>query len=426
MKIILRANRRHSRWLRALLIIPSFSFIIAPEIWARTGNLRVASLPRVAAAQTKGAQTPNAASPTLGGQIEDALVKGNIDAVRMLVPKFLNEPNVSADMLLRIGVNLAQHELFPEAADVFGRCVENHPRLFEGYYNFALAKLALRQYPVALATIQQAPHATRPQEVARTYLRGKIESDLGQNAQAEQDLAAAFAATPQEENYELDLGLAYIRARSYQPAVEVFEKASTFHKNSPFLLLGLSLAQFLGGQNAASIATCHSVLRLHPDFSPVRVLLAFVFTMQGNVDEAAQVAARGLHDPAPFPYLYYIHAAALLKQQSQDYGVILNDLAFAERAISGCSLCYLIQSKAHQKMGERDAATADLEKAVEMDSTLTEAWYRLASLYDQAGRHADAQQARRRFEDLKENKANRETEMLRDVFLKSLGDEGAP
>ena len=42
------------------------------------------------------------------------------------------------------------------------------------------------------------------------------------------------------------------------------------------------------------------------------------------------------------------------------------------------------------------------------------------------GRHADAQQARRRFEDLKENKANRETEMLRDVFLKSLGDEGAP
>jgi len=425
-KIILRANRRFSRWLRTLLIIPSFSLIIAPGARARNGHLRTASFRRVAAAQTEGAQTPNAPSPPLGGQIEDALAKGNTDTARMLVPKFLNEPNVSADMLLRIGVNLAQHELFPEAADVFGRCVENHPSLFEGYYNLALAKLALRQYPAALATIQRAPRASRPQEVARTYLRGKIESVLGQNAQAERDLASAFAAAPQEENYALDLGLAYIHARTYQPAVEVFEKASSFQKDSPFLLLGLSLAQFLGGKNAASIATCHSVLSLHPDFSPVRVLLAFVLTMQGNVDEAAQVAAQGLHDPAPFPYLYYIHAAALLKQQSQEYGVILSDLAFAERAIPGCSLCYLAQSKTHQKMGERDAATADLEKALEIDSTLAEAWYRLASLYDHAGRHADAQQARRRFEELKENKANRETEMLRDAFLKSLGDEGAP
>jgi len=148
--------------------------------------------------------------------------------------------------------------------------------------------------------------------------------------------------------------------------------------------------------------------------------------MQGNVDEAAQVAAQGLHDPDPFPYLYYIHAAALLKQQYKDYDGILKDLALAERSIPACSLCYLAKSKAHQKMGERDAATADLEKALEMDSTLAEAWYRLASLYDQEGRHAEAQQARRRFEELKENKANRETEMLRDVFLKTLGGEGSP
>ena len=241
---------------------------------------------------------PRTPSRPLGGQIEDALAKGNPDTARMLVPKFLAEPNVSADTLLRTGVNLAQHELFPEATDVFARCVKDHPALFEGYYNLALAELALRKYPVALATIQNAPPASRPEEVARTYLRGKIELALGQNAQAEQDLAAAFAAAPQEENYALDLGLAYIRARKYQPAVEVFEKAGSFQKDSPFLLLGLSLAQFLGGQNAESIETCHTVLSLHPDFSPVRVLLAFALTMQGNVDEAAQVAAQGLHDPA--------------------------------------------------------------------------------------------------------------------------------
>ena len=245
MKIILRANRRHSRWLRALLIIPSFSFIIAPEIWARTGNLRVASLPRVAAAQTKGAQTPNAASPTLGGQIEDALVKGNIDAVRMLVPKFLNEPNVSADMLLRIGVNLAQHELFPEAADVFGRCVENHPRLFEGYYNFALAKLALRQYPVALATIQQAPRLRDPKKSHAPIFVARSSRTSAKTLKLSRTSPPRLPPPRKRKTMSWIWSRSH-PARSYQPAVEVFEKASTFHKNSPFLLLGLSLAQFLG------------------------------------------------------------------------------------------------------------------------------------------------------------------------------------
>ena len=409
-----------------MLIVLALSFVIAPEAGARNGPPRPPSPQVVAGEQTEGAQTARTPTPTLGGQIEDALAKGNLDTVRMLVPRFLAEPNVSADTLLGTGVNLAQHELFPEAADVFGRCVKDHPALFEGYYNLALAELALRKYSAALAALQKAPLALRSQEVAHTYLRGKIELALGRNPQAEQDLAAAFAAAPQEENYALDLGIAYIRARKYQPAVEVFEKAGSFQKDSPFILLGLSLAQFLGGQNAEAIETCHTVLSLHPDFSPVRVLLAFALTMQGNVDEAAQVAAQGLGDPDPFPYLYYIHAAALLKQQSKDYDLMLKDLAFAERLIPACSLCYVAQSKAHQKMGERDAATADLERAVGLDSTLAEAWYRLASLYDQQGRHAEAQQARSRFEELKENKANRETEMLRDVFLKTLSGAGSP
>ncbi len=218
MKTALWANRRHRLWLRALLIVPSLSFIIAPEAWARNGPLRTPSLRLAAGAQTEGAQTARTPSRTLGGRIEDALAKGNPDTARTLVPKFLAEPGVTADNLLRIGANLAQHELYSEAADVFGRCVKDHPELFEGYYNLALAELALRKYPAALATLQKPPRTSRPKEVARTYLRGKIELALGQDAQAEQDLSAAFAAAPQEGNYALDLGLAYIHPRAQVPA----------------------------------------------------------------------------------------------------------------------------------------------------------------------------------------------------------------
>ena len=344
----------------------------------------------------------------------------------MLVPKLLALPKPSADALLRTGVNLAQHELYAEATEIFGRCVKDEPGLFEAYYNLALAELALRQYPAALSTLQRAPRASPPEEVARTYLRGKVELALGQEALAERDLAAAFASAPQEENYALDLGLAYIRARTYDRAVDVFEKAESFHRDSPFLLLGLGLAQFLHGQNSESVETCHTVLRQHPDFSPARVMLAFALTMQGNVDEAAHVAAQGLEEPDPLPYLYYIHAAALLKQQSRGFEGILKELAIAERAIPACGLCYIAASKAHQKMGDRTAATTDLEKALKLDSSLAEAWYRIASLYDQEGRHDEAQVARHRFEDLKGRKSSGESEMLRGVFLKTLSGEGSP
>jgi tetratricopeptide (TPR) repeat protein len=145
--------------------------------------------------------------------------------------------------------------------------------------------------------------------------------------------------------------------------------------------------------------------------------------MQGKIEEAERTAAQGLRDPSPLPYLNYLHAACLIKLQSQDYDRMLNDLSIAARAIPRCSLCYLALSKVHQRKGDRKIATADLEKAVGLDPSFAEAWYRLAALYEQAGRADAARQARRRFEELKGNKANRETEMLRDVFLKSLGSE---
>jgi tetratricopeptide (TPR) repeat protein len=220
--------------------------------------------------------------------------------------------------------------------------------------------------------------------------------------------------------------LFYIRVRSYQQALAVFQKAKSFRKNSPFVQLGLGLAQFLGGESAESIETCRTLLAVQPDFAPARVLMAFALYMQGKMEEAERTAAQGLRDPNPFAYLFYLHAVSLIKLQSQDYDLMLNDLTVAARAIPQCSLCYLAMSKVHQWQGDLGIATADLEKAVGLDPSFAEAWYRLAALYEQTGQPEMARQARHRFEMLKENKADRETEMLRGVFLKSPGGEGSP
>jgi tetratricopeptide (TPR) repeat protein len=358
---------------------------------------------------------------SLDDQIEEALAKGETDTVRKLLADFLTEPRVPAETLLRTGASLAEHDLYPEAAKVFDRAVKDFPQLFEGYYNLALAELALRESSDALATLAKAPPTAPSGEVARSYLRGKIEAALGKNTEAERDLAAAFTAAPREENYALDLGLFYLRVQNYQRALVVFQKAASLQKNSPFLQLGLGLGQFLGGQEAEAIETCRALLAVQPNFSPARVMMAFALYVQGKIEEAERTAAQGLRDPNPSAYLFYLDAACLIKLQSRDYDLMLKDLTIAARAIPRCSLCYLALSKVHQRKGDRSDATADLEKAIRLDPSLADAWYRLAAIYEQAGQTQAARQARRRFEELKGNKANRETEMLRDVFVKSLG-----
>ena len=417
---------RYGMLIAILTCLPLTTFVqtITSEVRAQEGPQPAPSQRNSAGDQARIAEAPHTSTDSLVVQVGNALARGELDSARGLVPKLLQVPGLTADVLLQVGVSLAQHDLYSEASRVFRRCTTDHPEVFEGFYNLSLAQLALQRPQDALETLAKAPRASPSGELARTYLRGKIESALRLDAEAERDLSAAFAAAPQDENFGLDLGLCYIRERKYQAAAETFQKALGFHKNSPYLRLGLAVAQYLGGLAADSMETCRTLLSLQPDFSPARVMMAFALYMQGRVDEAANLSAQGLRDPSPFPYLYYIHAAALLKLQSKDYGTMLHDLTLAVQSIPRCALCYLALSKVHRRKSELETATTDLRTALRLDPTLAEAWYNLALVDDQAGRHAEAEQARREFERVKETKAHLETEMLQDAFLKTLGEDG--
>ena len=146
--------------------------------------------------------------------------------------------------------------------------------------------------------------------------------------------------------------------------------------------------------------------------------------MNGKLEDAEKLAAQGLARHRPTAYLYYLHAAILVKLESKDYGRILKELALAGREIPDCGLCSLTASKVHEAQGNFPAATADLEQAVRFAPDYADAWYRLASLYARVGRKADAAQARIRFERLKADKEDRETAMFRKVLLQTLSGEG--
>jgi tetratricopeptide (TPR) repeat protein len=373
-------------------------------------------------ASTQSQAPPSRSS--LEQQIRAALAQGATSQAQSGLAQLLAQPQLESGVLLRVGIAFAQHSLYSEASQAFARCVRDDPTIFEAHYNLALAQLAQDRPLDAFRTIDQAPHTSPRDSTARLYLRGKIEFELGRNQAAEQDLSAAFDQEPGEENYALDLGLFYLRDHSYPQAERVFTRSSDLSPRSTYLLLGLALAQFLGGRTSQSVESSRRLLALAPDFSIARLLLGFTLYFNGDFDAARQAARDGIALPNPDPYLYYLDAAASLKQH--DDARALSDLAAAERGLPSCALCYVASGKAREHQDDLPGALSDFQTAVRLAPRLSEGWYHLAAIFDRMGKKDQAEEARRHFQQMKVSEDEREKDLMRGVFLQSLGAQDKP
>jgi tetratricopeptide (TPR) repeat protein len=362
----------------------------------------------------------------LATALDRALAAGQVEQARQALEAMLARPQVDLEVLLETGAKLADRELFELARAVFARSVSGYPRSFEARYNLALADFALRRFFEAQTALDGALELSKEQQLSREYLRGKLYDALGQTDLAEKSFLTAFRGAPQQENYALDLGLHYLRRHLYAKALETLKDAEKYHPDSTYLELGLGLAQVLGDDPPRAIATFRRILAKEPDFGPARLLLVLAFYMNGENQNCAAETAAALRQPGAPAYLYYLHAASLLKLNSKQYAAMLHDLDEANRGIPGCAFCYFAQSKVHQEMGDEAAAIADLEQLVtRVDPEFSQGWYRLANLYQHAGRRNDAAKALEKFRGIKSEQTDRETEYLRKVFLSALGGEQA-
>jgi Tfp pilus assembly protein PilF len=350
----------------------------------------------VVALSVSPAQQPD--TRALAAAVDHAITEGHPEQAQKALSELLAQPQVELEVLLACGAKLAEGEHFEPARAVFSRAAQDYSKSFEAHYNLALADIALRRLDEARATLDAPLEASRDQQLAREYLRGKIYEASGEAALAERSYTAAFSGAPQEENYALDLGMFYLRQRSHAKARETLTAGVRHHPESVYLLLGMGLAEYLDNDPSDAAATCSRILAIEPQFAPAQLLLAVTHYTSGEYEKCVKEAAPIIARPGAPPYLYYLHAVALLNLGSKDYGAMLSDLSTATRAMSDCSYCYLARSKVHQEMRDEPAAIADLEALVRMDANFANGWYRLSNLYQHAGRTTDAARALERFQ----------------------------
>jgi predicted Zn-dependent protease len=156
--------------------------------------------------------------------LEAALSSNKIDEVRAREQRLLSS-DASAEMLLRAGALLAQHEMLTDAAIMFERCSQRFPSQFEAKYNLTLARIGLSDYTAAEKALRSISPTSGRETAAVQYLQGKIYASTGHPEEALKSLESACRSNPDEENYVLDLGMLYMRSAAYVPAIHVLEPA---------------------------------------------------------------------------------------------------------------------------------------------------------------------------------------------------------
>jgi tetratricopeptide (TPR) repeat protein len=114
-----------------------------------------------------------ASSASMAAALEYALARGEKNRAEEILSELLQRRRVEPAILLKVGVQLAERELYPEAGEVFARCVREDPTLFEAHYNLALAEFAQQRLLQALAALSDVPHRSAEEDLALSYLRGR-------------------------------------------------------------------------------------------------------------------------------------------------------------------------------------------------------------------------------------------------------------
>jgi tetratricopeptide (TPR) repeat protein len=369
------------------------------------------------------AQQPS--TQMLATAVERATAEGHPEHARKALAELLERPHVELEVLLECGARLAEGEQFEPARAAFTRAVADYPRNFEARYNLALADIALRRFGEARTALQTPAELSKDHQLAREYLRGKIYEATGETALAGRSFTAAFAGAPQQENYALDLGLFQLRQRNHAKARETLAAGLKYNPDSIYLLLAAGVTEYLDNDPPTAAAMCSRILALDPRFAPAQLLLAVAHYTSGDNEKCLKESAAALSRPGAPPFLHYLHAASMLRAGSKDYGAMLADLEAATHAMADCSFCYLVLSKVHQEVGNEPAAIADLETLIaRVDPEFSNGWYRLANLYQRAGRTADAARALKKFESIKTAQTNSEAEYLGKFLLPELSAEG--
>jgi tetratricopeptide (TPR) repeat protein len=225
---------------------------------------------------------------------------------------------------------------------------------------------------------------------------GQIDEKEGKFVEAANEFGIAAHMDPSEENL-FEWGSEFLLHRTYEPAIEVFTKATERYPNSPRLFIGLGMALYSRGKYDEAVKALLAAADLNPADPRCYLFLSKAYDSSPNQANDVIQRFRRFSELQPGNALaLYYYAMSLWKgKRAEDPG---SDLREVESLLQKSVSLDPKLAEAHVQLGnlyadqhEYAKSIPEYTRALEVNPNLPDAHYRLGQDYVHVGQKDRAQ-----------------------------------
>jgi tetratricopeptide (TPR) repeat protein len=268
------------------------------------------------------------------------------------------------------------------------------PSSYGNGYDLSQAYLLTGQLAKARELVQSLVQQKNTGELHN--LLGQIEEKDGKFVAAANQFGTAAHMDPTEENL-FAWGSEFLLHRTYEPAIEVFTKASERYPNSPRLFIGLGMALYSRGKYDDAVKALLAAADLNPADPRCYLFLSKAYDSSPNQAQDVIQRFRRFYELQPGNGLaaYYYAMSLWKRKRAEDPG---SDLREVELLLQKSIALDPKLSEGHVQLGnlyadqhEYAKSIPEYTKALEVNPNLPDAHYRLGQDYVHVGQKDRAQ-----------------------------------
>lgn len=278
------------------------------------------------------------------------------------------------------------------------------PGSYENGYNLSLAYLVVGRLAEARDSVQSL---LKQKETAELHnLLGSIEEKDGKFVAAANQFEVAARMEPSESNL-FDWGGELLLHRTLDPAVQIFEQATARYPDSPRLMVGLGMAYYARGNYDDAVRAFLRGADLDPSDERCYKFLARAYdSSPGQAEEVIERFKRFAElRPKNGRALYYLAMSMWKGKRAQTPDVELKQIeSLLKRAIAvdpALAEGHLQLGNLSSDQGKFAEAIPEYLRALELDSDLADAHYRLGQAYVRTGQRDLAQEQLQQYQQIR-------------------------
>ncbi len=281
-----------------------------------------------------------------------------------------------------------------EARPLLEKARKINPASYDNGYDLAQACFLTGELAQARELVQSLLKQKDTGELHN--LLGHIEEKDGKFVEAANQYEIAAHLDPSEQNL-FDWGSEYLLHRTYEPAIEIFQQGSLRYPKSPRLFIGLGMSLYSRGKYDDAVKALVEAADLDP--SDARCYLFLSKAYDASPTQAEEVIQRFRRYSALQPnnaLAQYYYAMSLWKGKRAE--AVAVDLQAIESLLQKSIALDESLSEPHLQLGNLYADQHEWEKsipqylrALQLDTNLPDAHYRLGQDYVHIGKKDEAQ-----------------------------------